>query len=58
MTNLLERAINTDDPEIAAKITQHALGIARTTTIGCASGASGTRFLTTQCFANSAIPPA
>jgi hypothetical protein len=25
MTNLLERAINTDDPDIAAKIIQHAL---------------------------------
>src|SRR5438067_897610 len=27
MTNLLERAIKTDDPDIAAKIIQHALGI-------------------------------
>jgi len=27
MTNLLERAINADDPDVAAKIIQHALGI-------------------------------
>jgi hypothetical protein len=27
MTNLLERAIKADDPDIAAKIIQHALGI-------------------------------
>jgi hypothetical protein len=27
MTNLLERAIKTDDPDIAAKIIQHTLGI-------------------------------
>ena len=27
MTNVLERAINTDDPDRAAKIIQHALGI-------------------------------
>ena len=27
MTNLLERAISTDDPDVAAKIIQHALGI-------------------------------
>jgi hypothetical protein len=27
MTNVLERAINTDDPDRAAKIIQHVLGI-------------------------------